>query len=133
MADLDEIAERTHTVGVDGRVRPLFDPRLPERYADIAADDALVPQWALFDALGIAPMLLMRTETNDLLSREMFEAMSSRRRDAEAYLIEAQGSPALFDVADDVQPIADFVVRVTTWRHAFVSSRRQPAAPHQPA
>jgi hypothetical protein len=35
--------------------------------------------------------------------------MMRRRRDAEAFVIESQGSPALLDNIDDVQPIVDFV------------------------
>ena len=32
-----------------------------------------------------------------------------RRRDAEAFVIESQGSPALLDSIDDVQPVVDFI------------------------
>ena len=34
-----------------------------------------------------------------------------RRRDAEGYIIEHQGSPALLDNIEDVQPITDFISR----------------------
>ena len=32
-----------------------------------------------------------------------------RRRDAEGYIIEGQGSPALLNTQEDVEPIAEFV------------------------
>jgi hypothetical protein len=52
---------------------------------------------------------MMRTQLTHQLRRETFEEMMRRRRDAEGYIIEHQGSPALLDNTDDVQPIADFI------------------------
>ena len=54
-------------------------------------------------------MMMMRTQLTEQLRRETFEEMMRRRRDAEGYIIEGQGSPALLDSADDVEPIAEFV------------------------
>jgi len=71
-----------------------------------------VAQWQLFDALGSAPLMMMRTQLTQQLRRETFEEMMRRRRDAEAYVIENQGSPALLDTTDDVEPILDFVRKV---------------------
>ena len=51
-----------------------------------------------------------------------------RRRDAEGYVIEDQGSPALLDNADDVEPIAEFVRDLDKWRGAFVSPPERLAA-----
>lgn len=72
-------------------------------------DDVLVAQWALFDALAPIPLMLMRTQLTHQLRRETFEEMMRRRRDAEAFVIESQGSPALLDNVDDVQPIIEFI------------------------
>jgi hypothetical protein len=44
--------------------------------------------------------------------------MMRRRRDAEAFVIESQGSPALLDNVDDVQPIVDFVRQVVGAKRA---------------
>ena len=41
-----------------------------------------------------------------------------RRRDAEAFIIENQGSPALLDNAEDVEPITDFIRRIVGARKA---------------
>ena len=65
--------------------------------------------------------MLMRTQLTEQLRRETFEEMMRRRRDAEGYVIEGQGSPALLDNADDVQPIADFVAK----GHAVAAALRQ--------
>ena len=64
----------------------------------------------LFDALRPVPLLMMRTQLTHQLRRETFEEMMRRRRDAEGYIIEHQGSPALLDNGDDVHPITDFIV-----------------------
>ena len=67
---------------------------------------------ATYDALRTAPLLLMRTQLTEQLRRETFEEMMQRRPEAEGYIIEAQGSPALLNTAEDVEPIAQFVRRI---------------------
>lgn len=115
---LDAVALRTHFVDRRGRLQPLFDPTLIKLLEPFDLDDVLVAQWPLFDALGASPLLMMRTQLTQQLRRETFEEMMKRRRDAEGYVIESQGSPALLDTADDVGPITDFIKRVTSARKA---------------
>ncbi|MBI4922829.1 MAG: alpha/beta fold hydrolase [Devosia nanyangense] len=117
-AALDGLAYRSHFVDRRGRLQPLFDPVLIKLLEPFDLDDVLVAQWPLFDALSAAPLMMMRTQLTQQLRRETFEEMMKRRRDAEAFVIEQQGSPALLDNADDVQPIADFVKRVMGPRKA---------------
>jgi pimeloyl-ACP methyl ester carboxylesterase len=116
-AVLDRLAMRTHYVE-RGRLVPLFDPALIRQLEPFGLDDVLVAQWPLFDALGIAPLMLMRTQLTQQLRRETFEEMMRRRRDAEAFVIDMQGSPPLLDTEGDVQPIIDFVRRVSLARQA---------------
>jgi len=78
----------------------------------------LIAQWPLFDALGATPLMMMRTQMTQQLRRETFEEMMRRRRDAEAFVIESQGSPALLESIDDVQPIVDFIQTVVALRKA---------------
>lgn len=110
---LDDVAMRSHFVDKRGRLQPLFDPALIKLLEPFDLDDVLVAQWHLFDALSCAPLMMMRTQLTQQLRRETFEEMMKRRRDAEGYIIENQGSPALLDTAEDVGPITDFVRRVT--------------------
>ena len=108
---LDMLAGRTHYL--EGkRVHPLFDPHLLKMLEAFEHDDVLVAQWPLYQALGHAPMLLMRTQLTEQLRRETFEEMLRRRRDADGFVIEGQGSPALLNTTDDVEPIAAFVRRI---------------------
>lgn len=113
-ATLEALTTRTHFVDKRGRLQPLFDPALIKLLEPFGLDDVLVAQWQLFDALGTAPMMMMRTQLTSQLKRETFEEMMRRRRDAEAFVIQSQGSPALLDTIEDVQPIADIVRQVAT-------------------
>ncbi len=115
---VDDLAFRTHFVDRRGRLQPLFDPRLVDLLEPFELGDVLVAQWPLFDALQPLPLLMMRTQLTHQLRRETFEEMMRRRRDAEGYIIEHQGSPALLDNTDDVQPIADFIRRLGVDRQA---------------
>lgn len=111
-AVLDGLIFRSHFVDKRGRLQTLFDPALIKLLEPFDLDDVLVAQWPLFDALNAAPLLMMRTQMTQQLRRETFEEMMKRRRDAEAFIIEGQGSPALLDNVEDVQPITEFVQRV---------------------
>lgn len=106
---LDRLAGRSHFLDRRNRVHALFDPHFMKMLAEFEHDDILVPQWAFYDALKHAPLLLMRTQLTEQLRRETFEEMLRRRPDAAGFIIEGQGSPALFDTPEDVGPIAEFV------------------------
>lgn len=108
-SSLEDLAFRTHFVDKRGRLQPLFDPRLIKLLEPFDLDDVLVAQWPLFDALEPIPLLMMRTQLTQQLMRETFEEMMKRRRDADGYIIEHQGSPALLDNLEDVQPITEFI------------------------
>lgn len=109
---LDGLSMRAHFVDKRNRAVRLFDSALVRLLDDFDFDDVLVAQWVLFDALAPAPLLMMRTQLTQQLRRETFDEMMRRRRDSEAYVIEGQGSPALLDNAEDVQPIAEFVRQI---------------------
>lgn len=113
---LDVLAGRTHYLDGKGRMHPLFDPHLLKMLDPFEHDDVLVAQWPLFHSLAHAPLMMMRTQLTEQLRRETFEEMMRRRRDADGYIIEGQGSPALLNTSDDVEPIAEFVRRIVRER-----------------
>ena len=115
---LDAVAMRAHFVDKRGRLQPLFDPALIKLLGPFDLDDVLVAQWPLFEALTCAPLMMMRTQLTQQLRRETFEEMMKRRRDAEGYIIENQGSPALLDNSEDVEPITDFIKKTLGARQA---------------
>lgn len=109
---LDVLAARSHYLDKRSRVRGLFDPHLVKMLEPFEHDDILVPQWRLYDALASAPLMLMRTQLTEQVRRETFEEMLRRRRDADGYVIEGSGSPALLNTPEDVEPIAEFARRI---------------------
>lgn len=111
---LGALMGRTHFLDKKGRARPLYDKRLIEALASINFDDVLAAQWPLFDALTCAPLMLLRTQLTDQLRRETFDEMTRRRPDATALTIAGQGSPALFDQREEIEAVADFVIRTST-------------------
>lgn len=110
---LNALIGRSHMIDKRGRARPLFDRRLIEALASINFDDVLMAQWPLFDALRCAPLMLLRTQLTDQLRRETFDEMSRRRPDAVALTIAGQGSPALFDQREEIEAVAEFVIRTS--------------------
>ena len=123
---LDTLAARTHYHDGRGRVHALFDGHLVKMLDVFEHDDVLVPQWQLFGALAAVPLMMMRTALSDQLRPELYEEMMRRRPDADAYIIEAQGSPALLNRPDDVGPIIEFFRKV-------VAGKIRPGAVHAPA
>ncbi|HEY0032440.1 MAG TPA: alpha/beta hydrolase [Devosia sp.] len=114
---LDTLIGRSHYIDKRGRARPLYDPRLITALASINFDDVLAPQWPLFDGLKCAPLMILRTQLTDQLRRQTFEEMVRRRPDATALTLAGQGSPALFDQAEEAEAVAEFVL--TTSRNRF--------------
>ena len=108
-AELRELTARTHTVMKNGRVAAYFDNYLLKRLEKIRVEDIFTAQWALFNNLAGAPMMLMRTQLTDQLQRATFERMASLRSDAVQLVIPGQGSPALLSGEDEVGAIVDFV------------------------
>ncbi|MCF1742254.1 alpha/beta fold hydrolase [Paradevosia shaoguanensis] len=109
---LDALALRTHFIDKRGRAHALFDPHLLKMLDSFEADDVLVAQWPLFDALQHIPLMLFRSQLTDQLRRETFEAMTRRRPEAPALIINDEGSPALLNHPDEVRAIVAFVEKL---------------------
>lgn len=73
-ADWRQMARETH-VERDGRWWPDYDPAIA---AGLADGSAAPPLWPLFEPLRELPMLLLRGELSDLLSRDTVIAMQQR-------------------------------------------------------
>ncbi|HHB83468.1 MAG TPA: alpha/beta fold hydrolase [Devosia sp.] len=117
--ELDQIISRTFYWSKSGRVRPLFDIALLKKLASVQFDDLYEAQWALFNLLDHAPLMLMRTQLTDQLTRTIFQKMGDLRTDAIQLVIAGQGSPALLEGSDEVGAICDFVHHAS--RHARCS------------
>lgn len=62
---------------VEGRPRLAHDPRLRTAAAAVDDDAATISLWPLFEGIGATPVLVIRGETSDILSRETVAAMAA--------------------------------------------------------
>ncbi|RDE09004.1 alpha/beta fold hydrolase [Pelagibacterium lacus] len=108
-ARLDQFSSRNYAIDPRGRIAPLFDRRLVAQLEQFDFDDALEPQWKLFDCLHHAPLMLVRTQLSDQLRRATFTEMIRRRPDAATLTISGQGSPALFEEGEERDALALFL------------------------
>ena len=97
---MEDYARRTWQNGKDG-FAPRSDPAISAALADI--DPAVPPPdlWTQFEALAkAAPVLVIRGEHSDLLSRETVAAMRAKKPALESVEIPGQGhAPVLADAA----------------------------------
>ena len=106
--ELDALAARTHQWD-RRRPRALFDVKLVDRLKDISVEDEFQPQWTLLFALNGIPLMLGRSQLSEDLPRAIFERMTRLRPDAPQLMIEGEGSPALLNRAEQIEPIGNFV------------------------
>jgi pimeloyl-ACP methyl ester carboxylesterase len=94
-----------------GSFVPRTDPLISTALADIDPDIPPPDLWAQFEALAkAAPVLVIRGENSDLLSRETVTAMRAKDKRVEAIEIAGQGHAPLIDVAT-IGPILAFAAR----------------------
>jgi len=91
---------------------PRADPAISIAFNDL---DPLAPPptlWPQFDALAAsAPVLVLRGENSDLLSRETVTSMTKRGERVEAIEIASQGHAPILEHRESIQPIIDFAAR----------------------
>lgn len=100
-------------------IEPRCDPALSATLKSVDPSEPAPVLWPQFDALAPAPVMVLRGELSDLLSRSTVDAMRTRRPDLEAIDVAGQGhAPLLMDEAI-VSPIVKFIGRCdeTSARH----------------
>ena len=95
-----------------GRLEPRSDPALAAALADIDPNVPPPDLSAQFDALArIAPVLVLRGEHSDLLSRETLRAMRAKGQRVETMEIPGQGHAPLLTDAATIGPILAFAAK----------------------
>lgn len=87
------------------------DPAIAYNLREIDADKPSPPVWPLFDGLKHAPLLILRGEHSDLLSRETVHEMTARHPDAAAIEIAGVGHPPVFWDEQTIGPVRDLAAR----------------------
>lgn len=87
------------------------DAAISHNLRDINANAPSPPVWPLFEALKGVPVLVLRGEHSDLLSRQTVEEMKSRHPDIVAIEIAGVGHPPVFWDEQTIGPIRDLAAR----------------------
>jgi pimeloyl-ACP methyl ester carboxylesterase len=95
----------------NGRLVLTYDPNLSVALATVDADNPVPALWKEFDALAHVPMMVIRGETSDILSRETVALMRARRSDVEFIEVPDQGHTPLLAEDDVIAWIAAFAAR----------------------
>ena len=88
-----------------------YDAAISKALEAIDPGEPPAPLWPQFDALAHAPLMVLRGEHSDLLSRETVAAMRARRPDLEFVEIAGQGHAPLLTGPETIAPIVKFVAR----------------------
>lgn len=78
---------------------------------DIKASEPVPPVWPLFDALKGVPLLVLRGEHSDLLSRESVREMQTRHTDMTTIEIPGVGHPPVFWDETTTRPVRELCLR----------------------
>ena len=78
---------------------------------DIKASEPVPAIWPLFDALKGVPLLVLRGEHSDLLSRESLREMQSRHPDMTAIEVPGVGHPPVFWNESTIGPVRELAAR----------------------
>jgi pimeloyl-ACP methyl ester carboxylesterase len=109
-AGWDAYARTTWREGEDG-LEHACDPALAEVLKNLDPAEPQPTLWPQFDALPQVPLMVIRGEFSDLLSRETVAAMRARRPDLKVVEIAGQGHAPLLRDDVTIEPIAAFVAR----------------------
>lgn len=99
LADWLAMAKRMHRLTEKGRIVLDYDMKIAEPFR-IPGNESGVDMWPALDALGAAPLLVVRGERSDILSAQAAQAMAARVPDAELVTVPGVGhAPTLEEPA----------------------------------
>jgi pimeloyl-ACP methyl ester carboxylesterase len=106
--DWTAFARRTF-VQRHGKLVPSYDLALAQSLADFDIDQPLPPLWQQFEALACLPVMVLRGENSDLLSRATVAAMRQRKADLQVVEVPGQGHPPLLMEDAIIARLGEFV------------------------
>jgi pimeloyl-ACP methyl ester carboxylesterase len=110
LTDDDWLAYARRTYKEDGgRLVPDYDVKLSTILDAVSFEQPLPAMWEQFDALAVAPLMVIRGKNSDLLSEATVAAMVARKPNLVILEVEDQGHAPLLAEADVIARIAAFV------------------------
>jgi pimeloyl-ACP methyl ester carboxylesterase len=106
----DQYARRTWQESAGGLV-PRYDPALSQSLAAIDPGEPAPVLWPQFDALADVPLMVLRGEHSDVLSRKTVDAMRKRRKNIETIEVAGQGHAPLLSGDETIGAILAFAAR----------------------
>ena len=107
-------ARRTWRQNESGELVTWYDPAISKTLETVDPGERFPTLWPQFDALAHAPIMVIRGEHSDLLSRETVAEMQERRPDLQAIEIAGQGHAPLLTSKETIDPIVKFVAHCDT-------------------
>ena len=104
-------AQRAFRQDANDKLIRTYDPALARSFDAISLETPPSPLWELFDQTAQVPLLSIRGELSDLLSRECVSEMQRRRPDMETYDVPLQGHAPLLADAPTIARIKAFCRR----------------------
>ena len=101
-------AHRTFTEG-NRQLVPNYDPRLAETLRGIDPERPVPTLWEEFDALAMAPVMVIRGANSDILSPATVRAMRARQKGIKTIEVPDQGHAPLLAEAPQIERIARFI------------------------
>ena len=108
-ADWRRLARRGFREGADGTPELDMDPNIGRAVREVGPQRG--DPWALFDALGDLPVLVLRGALSDILSQDILDRMHARKPDLESLEVADRGHVPLLDEPDALDAIDRFVDR----------------------
>ncbi len=105
-------ARRTWTEGPKG-LEPRYDTNLMKALAEFDLESGPPEFWTQFDALSVAPLMVIRGELSDLLSESTAREMVARHPNARLHEVPYQGHAPLLEDAPTIEAVRAFVSGIT--------------------
>jgi pimeloyl-ACP methyl ester carboxylesterase len=93
----------------NGRMVTTYDPKLATAMAGIDLEKPIPTLWKEFDALANVPLMVVRGENSDILSKKTMADMTARRAEMQILEVNDQGHAPLLAERETIARIKEFV------------------------